>query len=127
MRATKATAAHRHRASILLVMACGFATRGAWATCRVITKKASLRDVVVATPGLTFALDLKNVPVTIDLEEPGSQTAILQVLAPLRFVASYQANHLTYRIKRGVALAGGHDHIWVHAKDILGPVPRIGE
>ncbi|MGD0838598.1 MAG: hypothetical protein ABSB49_18330 [Polyangia bacterium] len=75
--------------------------------CRVATEKASLDAVEVAVPGQTFTLDLKKVPVTIELEEGASRTTTIQVLAPLRFVASYPSDKLVYRIKQRLELAGG--------------------
>ncbi|MGD0838597.1 MAG: hypothetical protein ABSB49_18325 [Polyangia bacterium] len=75
--------------------------------CRVATEKASLDAVEVAVPGQTFALDLKKVPVTMELEEAASRTTTIQVLAPLRFVALYPSDKLVYRIKQRLELAGG--------------------
>jgi hypothetical protein len=94
-------------APVLLAAICGFAARDASAMCRVATEKASLDAVEVAVPGQTFALDLKKVPVTIELGEGASRTTTIQVLAPLRFVASYPSDKLVYRIKQRLELAGG--------------------
>ena len=57
---------------VLLLLLCGLAAQGAWAQCRIVTEKASVEDVAVEFSALSFSLDLKGVPATVELEETGS-------------------------------------------------------
>ncbi len=96
---------------VLLVLLCGLTVQRAWAQCRVVTKKASLKEVVIAVEDQKFRLDLRGVPVTVDVEQTAKRAVHIQVLAPLRFLASYPAQKLTFRIKQGVNLYGGRIHL----------------
>jgi hypothetical protein len=96
---------------VLLLLLCGLAAQGAWAQCRIVTEKASVEDVAVEFSALSFSLDLKGVPATVELEETGKRPASIHVLAPLRFAASYPPEKLVYRIKRGVDLYRGRIHL----------------
>ncbi len=99
------------RGRLLLVLASAFLARAAAAECRISMEKASLQKVTVQVPGQRFTLDLQAVPVTVAVKHASKGTAIIQVLAPLRFTASYPSKSLVYRIGREVDLYGGRIHL----------------
>ena len=84
----------------------GLATRSALAQCRIVVERARLGGVLVSTTGVSFSLDLDGVPLTIE-PEAGRPNASVQVMAPLRFAASYPTDKLAVRIKQSVDVYGG--------------------
>jgi len=91
---------------VLASIACGLASRAVSAQCRIVVEQAHLKGVMVSAPGVSFALDIDGVPLTIE-PETGKANASVQVMAPLRFAASYPMDKLAFRIKERVDLYGG--------------------
>ena len=91
---------------VLASIACGLASRAVSAQCRIVVEQAHLKGVMVSAPGVSFALDIDGVPLTIE-PETGKANASVQVMAPLRFAASYPMDKLAFRIKELVDLYGG--------------------
>ena len=91
---------------VLVSIACGLASRAVSAQCRIVVEQAHLKGVMVSAPGVSFSVDIDGVPLTIE-PETGKANASVQVMAPLRFAASYPMDKLAFRIKELVDLYGG--------------------
>ena len=91
---------------VLASIACGLASRAVSAQCRIVVEQAHLKGVMVSALGVSFALDIDGVPLTRE-PETGKANASVQVMAPLRFAASYPMDKLAFRIKERVDLYGG--------------------
>ena len=97
---------HGRLTCVIASIVCGLAPRAALAQCRIEVEQARLKGVVVSAPGVNFSLDLDGIPLTIE-PETGKASASLQVMAPLRFTASYPMDRLAFRINERVDLYGG--------------------
>lgn len=126
---------HSWSTGIFAAIAFGLGTRAASAQCRIEVKQARLKGVVVTVPGVTFSLDLDRVPLTVEPER-GKANASLQVMAPLRFSASYPTDKLSFQIKGRIDLYGGrvrlgkaaaHDWLGVRGDAMqLSPLSTLG-
>jgi hypothetical protein len=109
-RARKSRAA-RTAASLLLVVAPSVLVSAvSFAECRVDEPRAYLSGLRVSASDSSFSVGLEGVPIQI-LPAAGAAEARVEVLAPLRFTASFPAAELRYRIARAVDLYGGRVRI----------------
>lgn len=90
----------------------------ALAQCKVLVQHARLKDVVVSVPGVSFSLNLADVP--LDIELAADQAAArVRVLGPLRFEVTYPVHELAFRIDKRVQLFGGRIRLGQGAAPML--------